>query len=85
MKSVFYKTHGTCSQYIQVQADENKRIHDIRIIGGCDGNLKGICTLVKGMSLEEVKTKFSGICCGNKETSCPDQIARAIEDLEKEY
>jgi uncharacterized protein (TIGR03905 family) len=68
-----------------VQADEDKRIYDIRVIGGCDGNLKGISSLVKGMNLEDVKKRFSGICCGNKETSCPDQIARAIEDLEKQY
>jgi uncharacterized protein (TIGR03905 family) len=85
MKSIFYKTQGTCSQYIQVQADEDKHIHDIRVIGGCKGNLQGICTLIKGMKLEDVRTKFDGICCGNKTTSCPDQIAKAIAELEKQY
>lgn len=72
-----YKTKGTCSQYVEVELDGNV-IKDINVIGGCNGNLKGIMALVKGMTVEEVEEKFSGIRCGMKPTSCPDQIAKAV-------
>ena len=79
-----YKTQGTCSTNIELEV-ENNIVKEVAFWGGCNGNLQGICTLIKGMKLEDVRTKFDGICCGNKTTSCPDQIAKAIAELEKQY
>lgn len=85
MKQITYETSGTCSKYIYIEADDNKIIQDIKVLGGCSGNLQGICSLVKGMHLNEVKTRLGGILCGMKGTSCPDQISKAIAELEKQY
>ena len=75
-----YKTKGTCS--IQIDFDiENNKIHNVVYTGGCNGNLKGIAALVEGEEIEKVKEKLKGIKCGYKETSCPDQLARALEEL----
>ena len=84
-RHICYKTNGTCSQWIELLCDDKKRIKDVKVIGGCDGNLKGICSLVKGMPLGEVKEKLSGIRCKEKPTSCPDQISKAIAELEQQY
>lgn len=75
-----YKTQGTCSREIELEMKGGK-IADIRFTGGCHGNLQGLSALVKGQSPEEVITKLRGIKCGNKETSCPDQLARALEEM----
>lgn len=83
-KKVFYKTHGTCSQFIEVEADENNVLTRVNFIGGCNGNLQGIAKLVTGMKLDTVKSSLNGIRCGSKSTSCPDQLCRAIEELEKQ-
>ena len=85
MKHITYPTVGTCSKFIELEADDNRIITDLNVIGGCNGNLKGIGILVKGMSLAEAKAKLRGITCGAKSTSCPDQISYAIEELEKVY
>ena len=79
-----YRTSGTCSQFVELEADENNVVTRAVVIGGCNGNLQGICKLITGMRLDEVKTKLGGIRCGSKPTSCPDQIAKAIEELEKQ-
>lgn len=84
MKKVTYVTSGTCSKLINLEVDDDNRISDVSFVGGCNGNLKGLCSLVKGMRVEEVKSKLDGICCGNKGTSCPDQLCRAIDKLEQE-
>ena len=73
-----YKTKGTCSQRITFELEDNK-IKNVNFIGGCHGNLQGIAALVEGMDAEEVIQKLSGIRCGWKNTSCPDQLALAIE------
>ena len=78
-----YKPNGVCSRNIKLMIDDNKLI-DIEVIGGCDGNLKGIRSLIKGMELDTIKEKLSGIKCGYKNTSCPDQIARAILEYQGE-
>lgn len=85
MKTIFYKTHGTCSKLIELSADDNRIIRNVTFTGGCNGNLKGICALVKGQRLDEVHDKLAGIQCGFKLTSCPDQLSKAIEELEKQY
>ena len=84
MKHVTYKTTGTCSQFINVDVDDEGRIQEVSFIGGCNGNLQGISTLVRGMRVEDVKEKLNGIRCGYKNTSCPDQLVRALELLDKE-
>ena len=72
-----YRTRGTCSSSVEVELEGNV-IKNINVIGGCNGNLKGIMALLRGMTVEEVEEKFSGITCGMKPTSCPDQIAKAV-------
>ena len=74
-----YKTHGTCSQQISFDLQDGK-IHNLKFVGGCNGNLKGICYLVEGMDANEVISKLEGIRCGFKSTSCPDQLAKAIKE-----
>lgn len=76
-KTIQYKTEGTCCQLMQVIVDDD-RIKDVDFIGGCNGNLKGIKSLIKGMKIEEVISKLSGIKCGSKPTSCPDQLAKCL-------
>ncbi len=73
-----YKPNGVCSSEMIFNIDENNIIQDLKVIGGCNGNLKGISQLVKGMNIDEVIKKLSGIICGYKGTSCPDQISKAL-------
>lgn len=81
MKHIQYQTQGTCSVLIDVVADENNIIQNVAFLGGCDGNLQGICRLVKGQKIDDVIAKLDGISCGGKPTSCPDQLCRALEQL----
>ena len=81
MKHIQYKTQGTCSQLIDVIADENNVIQDVVFYGGCKGNLQGISRLVKGQKIDDVIQRLNGIRCGAKTTSCPDQLCRALEQL----
>ena len=73
-----YKTQGTCSQMISFELNENK-VTKVQFYGGCNGNLKGIASLVEGMDVDEVIARVEGICCGMKATSCPDQLAKALK------
>ncbi|MBR6981120.1 MAG: TIGR03905 family TSCPD domain-containing protein [Prevotella sp.] len=82
-RRITYTTHGTCSQFIEVELDEDDVIRDVVFIGGCNGNLQGIRQLVVGMKAEDVKQRLDGIRCGYKSTSCPDQLCRAIEQAQK--
>jgi uncharacterized protein (TIGR03905 family) len=77
-----YRTKGTCSREIVVDLD-NDIVRSVKFIGGCDGNTKGICSLVQGMRAEDVITRCKGIRCGFKTTSCPDQLAEAISEALK--
>lgn len=72
-----YKTTGTCSQMVYVAISDNI-IVDIEIVGGCNGNLNGIRSILRGMPIDFVIERFSGIRCGAKPTSCPDQIAQCL-------
>lgn len=83
MKVIDYPAQGTCSKLIRV-AGENGRVVDAQVLGGCHGNLQGICALIKGQTYDEVITRLEGIKCGMKSTSCPDQIALALRQLKKE-
>ena len=81
MKHYTYTPHGVCS--IQIDFDiEDGIIHNVKYERGCNGNLKGIRALVEGMKVEDVIKKLRGIECGMKGTSCPDQLARALEEVE---
>lgn len=72
-----YQTQGTCSTRIEAEV-ENGIVKNVCYTGGCNGNLKGICSLVKGMPVDEVIARLEGIRCGSKPTSCPDQLAKAL-------
>lgn len=74
-----YKTKGTCSQHILFDIEDGK-VYNVQFIGGCNGNLKGIGSLVEGMSVDEVIERIDGIHCGMKSTSCPDQLAKALRE-----
>lgn len=80
-KHIQYETQGTCSKLIDVTADENNVIQQVFFMSGCHGNLQGICQLVRGQKIDDVIARINGIRCGNKETSCPDQLCRALEQL----
>jgi len=73
-----YKTKGTCSVQIDFDIIDGK-VSNVKFLGGCNGNLKGISALVEGMTPEEVIKRLKDIKCGFKSTSCPDQLATAIE------
>ncbi len=74
-----YRPNNVCSQELIFNIDEKEDIiNDLKVIGGCNGNLKGISSLVKGMKVDEVISKLSEIKCNNKQTSCPDQIAKSL-------
>ena len=75
-----YKTKGTCSSYIDIDMDGNI-IRSVSFTGGCNGNLQGISRLVEGMKAEDVISRLKGIRCGSKPTSCPDQLAAALEEI----
>ena len=74
-----YKPQGVCSRRIFVELDGNV-VKNVKFEGGCNGNTQGISKLVEGMTVEQVKTKLSGVTCGFKSTSCPDQLAKAVEE-----
>lgn len=76
---MIYKTTGVCSKEIDFNV-ENGILKSINFTNGCDGNLKGICSLVKNMNIEDVIEKLKGIDCKGRGTSCPDQLARALEE-----
>ncbi|MEA5012187.1 MAG: TIGR03905 family TSCPD domain-containing protein [Angelakisella sp.] len=73
-----YKPRGVCSQNIIIDIDGDT-IKNVKFTGGCSGNTQGIAALVQGMKVSEAIHRLGGICCGFKETSCPDQLARALE------
>ncbi len=77
-----YKTKGTCSKEIIVELDNNI-IKNVEFLGGCNGNLKGISSIVKGMKVDDVIEKLKGITCSGRPTSCPDQLSKALEEAIK--
>lgn len=77
-----YSTKGTCSRQILFDVDENNKMHNVRFIGGCNGNLQGIARLVEGKDIDEVEALLVGIRCrGN--TSCPDQLSKAVTEYKE--
>lgn len=79
-----HRNRGTCSQSVRFELEDGK-VRNVQFVGGCNGNLKGISQLIDGMDAKEAVSRLKGIRCGFKETSCPDQLARALAAaLEKE-
>ena len=80
-----YGTRGVCSRQITIDINEDdKTINSVSFLGGCNGNLKGIAALVKGKKIDEVINTLKGIDCNFKGTSCPDQLALALESIKEE-
>ena len=73
-----YRPRGVCSQLMEIEVEGDKIKH-VKVTGGCSGNLQGISRLVEGMEIKEAISRMEGIRCGFKPTSCPDQLARALE------
>ena len=76
-----YFTSGTCSRQIIFEVEDNK-LHGVKFIGGCSGNLQGVAKLVEGKDIDEVETILAGVKCRNN-TSCPDQLSKAIAAYKK--
>lgn len=74
-----YTPQGVCSRKMFIDIDENDVVTNVEVIGGCNGNLKGISSLVKGMKVDEIIARLDGISCGGRPTSCPAQLANALK------
>ncbi len=79
MKEIDFKPSGVCARNIKIVLDDDDRIQDLQFVGGCDGNHKGLNALIRGMKADEAIERLSGICCGFRRTSCPDQVAVALK------
>ena len=75
-----YKTKGTCSSVIELEVVDGK-IAEVIFTGGCNGNLQGLSSLVKGMPINDVCSRLEGIKCGKRSTSCPDQLCQALHEM----
>lgn len=82
-KTITYTTQGTCSRQIELTTDGD-RVESVKFIGGCSGNTQGVAALVEGMLIDEAIDRLKGIRCGFKSTSCPDQLALALEKIKAE-
>ena len=74
------RNQGTCSVLTRVDLNEDDTIKSVAVMGGCNGNLKGICKLLAGMKAEDAIARMKGTTCGSRPTSCPDQISHALEE-----
>ena len=74
-----YKPSGVCSKKIIVEVEDDV-VQSVEFVGGCPGNTMGIASLVKGMKVEEIESKLSGITCGFKKTSCPNELAKFLKE-----
>lgn len=79
-----FETNGVCSKKIEFEVEDNK-IKQVQFYKGCDGNLKAISMLIDGMEVDEVITKLKGIKCGKRNTSCADQLAKALEKSSEQH
>lgn len=82
MKKYDFIPQGVCSRCIHLVLSDDNIIENVSFEGGCNGNLQGIGALVKGMHKDDVIKRLSGICCGYKSTSCPDQLSKALQEVE---
>ena len=79
--TIEFTPKGVCSQKMIIEV-ENGIVTNVKVLGGCNGNLQGISSLVKGMKVEDVIKRLDGIKCGMKGTSCPDQLAQALKQAQ---
>ena len=79
-KTLSYTTQGTCSRQIDIVCDGDT-VESVQFIGGCSGNTQGVAALVTGMNIDDAIKRIKGIRCGFKPTSCPDQLAIALEKI----
>ncbi len=79
---ITYAPKGVCSRQMTVEAEDGV-ITEVQVVGGCHGNLQGIMSLLKGMKVEDAISRMEGIRCGMKSTSCPDQLAQALRQLQE--
>lgn len=78
MQTIQYTPRGVCSRKMEIDVEDGV-IREVRVLGGCNGNLKGISSLLRGMGVDEAIDRLDGIRCGMKPTSCPDQLAKALK------
>ena len=78
MDTIQYTPRGVCSKQMEIDVEDGV-IQAVRVMGGCNGNLKGIASLLKGMEVEDAIARMEGIRCGMKSTSCPAQLAQALK------
>jgi uncharacterized protein (TIGR03905 family) len=78
MQTIHYHPQGVCAKTMEADIEDGV-IREVRVLGGCSGNMQGLCALLKGMEVEEAIGRLSGIRCGQRDTSCPDQMARALQ------
>ncbi len=76
--TITYKTKGTCAREISFEKDADGTVHNVKFLGGCDGNLKAVSKLVEGMKASDINKILAGNKCGRKDSSCADQLARAV-------
>ena len=81
---ITYRPRGVCSRLMEIEVEDDK-IVSVNVVGGCDGNLKGIASLLRGMPVDEAIRRMEGIRCGGKATSCPDQLAIALSQYQREH
>ena len=81
---ITYRPRGVCSRLMEIEVEDNK-IVSVNVTGGCDGNLKGISSLLKGMDVDEAIRRMQGIRCGGKPSSCPDQLSIALSQYRQEH
>lgn len=79
-----YKTHGVCSQEINLEIEGSKVAH-VQFVGGCSGNTQGVSRLVEGMEVDEAIRRLEGIKCGFRPTSCPDQLSKALKEYKESH
>lgn len=78
METIQYTPRGVCSKRMEIDVEDGV-IQEVRVMGGCNGNLQGIASLLKGMQVENAIVRMEGLQCGMKSTSCPDQLAQALK------
>ena len=78
MAHITYTTKGTCARQIDIELNDDNIVESVKFTGGCSGNTQGVASLVEGMSIDDVIKRLDGIKCGFKNTSCPDQLSKAL-------
>lgn len=74
-----YQMRGVCAREVTFEIDAEGKVRNVQFVGGCNGNTQGVAALVEGMDADEAIRRMSGITCGFKSTSCPDQLAQALQ------